>query len=367
MKRAQLNEEQCWQAVENRDAQRDGAFFYGVLTTGVYCKPSCPSRRAKRENVKFYATSAEAEADGLRACLRCRPLIAAKDDPWAARIRKVCRYIEQHIEQDSDELLTLADFSREAQTDSFQLQRKFKAIVGVSPKQYLDDLRLQKFKTALRTEKNEGVTAAIYEAGYSSSSRLYEKTDTRLGMTPMEYRAGGRGVEITWSAAKTPLGLMMVGATDRGLCFVQFGEDAAELRATLEREYPNAALKPMAEPAAPEFTEWMGALNRYLAGEEEDLRLPVHVRATAFQLKVWKYLQAIPKGSVESYQEVARGVGQPRAARAVARACASNHVAIVIPCHRVIRGNGELGGYRWGMERKRVLIDTERKKRNSVL
>jgi AraC family transcriptional regulator, regulatory protein of adaptative response / methylated-DNA-[protein]-cysteine methyltransferase len=354
-----LDPERCWQAMQDRDAQQDGNFFYGVMTTGVYCRPSCSSRRPKRENVKFYATAAEAERDGLRPCLRCRPLATVNADPWAQRIREICQYIEQH----ADEPLSLADLALRANLSPYHLQRGFKAIVGVSPKQYLDNCRMQNFKTLLRKGKNEGVTGAMYEAGFGSSSRLYERADTRLGMTPMEYRNGGRGIEIAYGAAKTPLGTMMVGATDRGLCFVQFRDSAAALRKELGAEYPEARLIPMADPPPRAFREWMAALNRYLEGQELDLRLPVHIRATAFQMKVWKYLQSIPYGSVQSYQEVAEGIGEPRAARAVARACASNRVALAIPCHRVIRGTGELGGYRWGLERKRVLIDNERKAR----
>jgi AraC family transcriptional regulator of adaptative response/methylated-DNA-[protein]-cysteine methyltransferase len=212
----------------------------------------------------------------------------------------------------------------------------------------------------LRRPEEHQVTGAIFEAGYGSLSRLYERVDTRLGMTPMEYRAGGHGVEITYATAATPLGLMMVGATDRGVCFVQFGERQSPLRTALIAEYPHARIRRAPEPAPPQFTAWVDALNRYLSGVDIDPQLPVHVRATAFQLKVWTYLQSIPAGTVQSYQEVAAAVGQPSAARAVASACAANHAAIVIPCHRVIRGTGELGGYKWGLVRKRTLLDRER-------
>ena len=350
-----IDPEQCWEAVRSRDARQDGTFYYGVTTTGVFCRPSCPARPPKRENVRFYATPREAERDGLRACLRCHPLAMLNADPWAERIQALCRYIEQH----ADVRLTLADLSREAGISPYHLLRSFKAIVGVTPKQYQDHCRMKKFKRVLR--EGEDVTGAIYEAGFGSPSRLYEKADTRLGMTPMEYRAAGRGVSITYGTAETPLGRMMVGATDRGLCFVQFGESAKKLLEELRAEYPEARLTPMAEPAPPGFREWMAALNRYLRGEEPDARLPLHIRGTAFQMKVWKYLQSIPSGKVESYSEVAAGIGKPGAARAVARACASNTVALAIPCHRVIRGTGELGGYRWGLERKRTIIDLERR------
>src|SRR5579872_3316090 len=227
-----IDSERCWEAVRSRDALQDGMFFYGVMTTGVFCRPSCPARPPKRENVRFYATPLEAERDGLRACLRCHPLALLDADPWTERVRALCRYIEQR----SDARLSLADLSREAGLSPYHLQRSFKAIVGVTPKQFQDDCRMKKFKRVLR--EGEDVTGAIYEAGFGSPSRLYEKADTQLGMTPMEYRAGGRGVSITYGRAETPLGLMMVGATDRGLCFVQFGDSASDLLKELKAEYP---------------------------------------------------------------------------------------------------------------------------------
>lgn len=359
---APLDETRYWEAVQNRDRHYDGVFFYGVLTTGVYCRPGCPARAPKRQNVRFYRTQAEAEKQGLRPCLRCRPEGPLPADVQAARIRDLCRYMEQH----ADEPLTLAHLGREAGLSPFHLQRTFKNIVGVSPRQYLEGCRVRNFKSVLRDGTSRGVTEAIYDSGFGSLSRLYEKADIRLGMTPMEYRAGGRGLEITYGASKTPLGLMMVGATDRGLCFVQFGEDVEALYQALAMEYPEARVRPIPDPPPAEFAQWMDALNRHLSGQCPDLPLPLHVRATAFQMKVWRYLQSIPYGSVQSYREVAKGLGEPRAARAVARACASNRIALAIPCHRVIRGTGELGGYRWGLERKRVLLDNERKARASA-
>ena len=350
-----LDLELCWQAVVSRDASQDGAFYYGVMTTGVFCRPGCSARQPKRQNVRFYATTGEAERDGLRACLKCHPLALTAADPLAGRIRGLCDYIDRH----ADAALTLAALGKQAGMSSFHLQRAFRAIVGVSPKQYVDAARMKRFQALLREPKGLDVTASIFEAGYGSLSRVYEKTDGRLGMTPMEYREGGRGVEISWAASETPVGLMLVGATDRGLAFIQFGDTEAALLRALEDQYPRATIRPMGEPSA-EFLEWMAGLNRYLAGHESNLRLPVHVRVTSFQLTVWKYLQRIPAGAVNSYSEVAAAIGQPKAARAVARACASNSVAIAIPCHRVIRGTGELGGYRWGLARKRTLLDTER-------
>ncbi len=351
------NVEQFWEAVQKRDSGADGTFYYGVVTTGVFCRPGCPGRTPNRENVRFYTTPADAERDGLRACLRCRPLALTGADPWADRIAGLVRYIERH----AGEAISLADLSREAGLSPYHLQRSFRAILGVTPKQYLDNQRVEQFKASLRNDTGRDVTAAIYDAGYGSSSRLYEKADTRLGMTPMEYRSGGRGIEITHTAVETRLGWMVLGATDRGLCFLQFGDEPGALRTAMFAEYPEARFSSMPEPAPVDFEAWMARLHRYLDGQERDLRLPVHVSATAFQLKVWRYLQSIPSGSVQSYSEVAQGIGQPTAVRAVASACAGNRVALAIPCHRVIRGSGELGGYRWGLERKRVLIDTERR------
>lgn len=350
-----LDADRCWQAVVSRDASQSGAFWYGVMTTGVFCRPGCAARQPKRENVRFYATTAEAERDGLRACRKCHPLAAAGSDPLSARIRKLCEYMDRNPEVP----LTLAAMGERVKLSPSHLQRVFKAIVGVSPKQYLDGARMRGFKELLREPGGLGVTDSIFEAGYGSLSRVYEKTDGRLGMTPMKYREGGKGVEISWVVAATPLGLMLVAATDRGLCFIQFGEDAAPLLAALEAQYPKATIRPMQEHSE-QFTEWMAGLNRHLEGHTPDLHLPVHVRATAFQLTVWAYLQTIPAGAVNSYREVAEAIGQPKAARAVARACASNSVAIAIPCHRVIRGTGELGGYRWGLARKRTLLAAER-------
>jgi AraC family transcriptional regulator of adaptative response/methylated-DNA-[protein]-cysteine methyltransferase len=241
----------------------------------------------------------------------------------------------------------------------FYFLRAFKKVIGLTPKQFIDAHRLQSFRHELR--KNSSVTNAIYEAGFGSSSRVYERVDTRLGMTPAEYRSAGEKVTISYVCVDSVLGRMMIGATDRGLCFVQFAASDEELLAMLRAEYSAARCEPMQEPFAPEFENWMTALREHLDGQQPRLDLPVDVRATAFQMKVWQYLQSIPYGSVQSYAEVAAGLGQPTATRAVARACAQNRVALAIPCHRVIRGTGELGGYRWGLERKRVLIDLERR------
>jgi AraC family transcriptional regulator, regulatory protein of adaptative response / methylated-DNA-[protein]-cysteine methyltransferase len=350
-----INGRQCWEAFRRRDRSFDGIFYVGVLSTGVYCRPSCPARRPVRNNVRFYITAKAAESDGLRACLRCRP--QEEKDPKAARIHELCRYIEAH----TGEPLTLEDLASHAGLSRFHLQRTFKAVVGLTPKQYLDACRLESLKGALKQSGN--VTRAVYEAGFGSASRVYERADSRLGMTPGEYRRGGTKrdapLAVTYATAESPLGLLMLAATDRGLCFVQFGESAEGLLERLRKEYPEARLEPMGKPPSPEFGRWMDALNGYLAKQQPDLNLPVDVRATAFQMRVWNYLRTIPSGETRSYGEVAAAIGQPSATRAVARACAANPAALAIPCHRVIRGSGELGGYRWGAGRKRELLEIE--------
>jgi len=344
-----LSDTECWNAILARDRNFDGRFFFGVVTTGVYCRPSCPSRHALRRNVRFFRLPAEAEQAGLRPCLRCRPLV----DP-SAQIQDLCRYLDEHS-GDRPDLATLA---ARAGLSRLHLQRTFKAAVGLTPRQYLEARRVGRLKTHLRQAKD--VTAAVYEAGFGSSSRVYERADTRLGMTPKQYRQGGAGIAITHVTVESPFGLVTMGATDRGLCFVQFGETEQQLLDALRREYPSAALEPMRHPAPAGFRRWMASLTAYLAGTSRALDLPLDIRATVFQMRVWDYLRSIPYGQVQSYGDVAAGIGKPSAVRAVARACAANRVALVIPCHRVIRGNGAAGGYRWGLERKQALLDRER-------
>lgn len=275
-------------------------------------------------------------------------------DAHAAAMGRLCDYIEENVER----TLTLDELAERADLSPTYLQRLFKSIVGVSPKHYADACRLRMLKSELRTSKD--VAQAVYGAGFGSSSRVYERADTRLGMTPGQYRRGGPGIAVTYATIESDFGLLLLGATDRGICFLQFGESLEGLLAELRREYPAASFEPMREPRAAEFAHWAHALNRYMEGEGTHLELPLDVRATAFQMKVWTYLQSIPRGQVQSYGEVAAGIGQRHAARAVGRACATNRVALIIPCHRVIRGCGELGEYRWGLTRKRALLDAER-------
>ncbi len=303
-----LDAQTCWTAVANRDGSQDGKFYFGVITTGVYCRPSCPARRPLRKNVRFYATPEAAERDGLRPCLRCRPLATQAEGPQSARIRVLCSYIRRNA--DSGTPLSLKDLSRKAGLSPFHLLRSFKASTGLTPRQYLEACRMDSFKDQLRT--GASVTEAIYGAGFGSSSRVYERADTRLGMTPAEYRAGGKGVCISFATAESPVGLMMVAATDRGLCFVQFGESRRELLEKLREEYPAAVIDEMPQPHPEQFRRWMDALSRRLSGDPSQLDLPMDIRATTFQWKVWRYLQSIPYGEVRTYSEVAAAVGTPK-------------------------------------------------------
>ncbi len=270
------------------------------------------------------------------------------------RAWRIAAYIERNLEGD----LTLARLSREAGVSRFHLQKSFKAALGVTPKQYVEACRLRSLKRNLRA--GDDVLAAAFGAGFGSASRVYERVDTRLGMTPAEYRKGAASVGITHATVETSLGLLMIGATDRGVCFVAFGESVAELERELRREFLGAEFNAVAHPWPEPLREWIEALELHLKGVRSRLDLPLEVRATAFQMRVWSYLQSIPYGETRSYEQVARGIGKPRAARAVAQACAENRVALAIPCHRVIRSSGEPGGYKWGLERKKELLRTER-------
>ena len=344
-----LQEEQYWQAVLARDPQAESAFVYGVRSTGIYCRPTCPSRRPQRAQVVFFVQPAAAEQEGFRACKRCRPGGATDPDPSVELVQRACRYIEDHL----DEPLTLAALGEQVSLSEHYFQRTFKRIMGITPHQYTDARRLERLKTQLK--EGDTVTGAIYEAGYGSSSRLYERAPAQLGMTPAAYRRGGAGLAITYTIMDSPLGRVLVGATERGVCAVSLGDLDADLEAALGREYPAATIQ--RDDTA--LGAWAAALLRHLRGEQPHLDLPLDVQATAFQWRVWETLRAIPYGETLAYGEVARRIGQPTAARAVAAACATNPVAVVIPCHRVVGAHGALGGYRWGVARKRLLLAQE--------
>jgi AraC family transcriptional regulator of adaptative response/methylated-DNA-[protein]-cysteine methyltransferase len=339
----------AWRAVLARDARFDGRLVYAVRSTGVYCRPSCASRRPLRRNVLFFAAPDHAERAGYRACRRCRP--SSPERPWpAGLVDRVRRYIETNL----DEPITLQALGEEVGLSPAHVQRTFKRATGVSPREYAESLRIERFKS--RVKEGDSVTMATYEAGFGSSSRLYEKAATRLGMTPAAYRHGGRGMRIRFTTVASPLGRLLVAATERGLCAVTLGDEDARLEDALRREYPAAEI----ERAAAGLDDAVRAVVSRLEGAAGAADVPLDIRPTAFQRRVWKALQEIPAGETRSYREVAAAIGRPSAARAVARACATNPVAVVIPCHRVVREGGDLGGYRWGAHRKRRLLDHER-------
>lgn len=345
----EIRPEEAWAAVLARDPRFDGCFVYAVASTGVFCRPVCPSRRPHRRNVSFFATPDAAAAAGFRPCRRCRPA-AGDPSPALRAVERARVYLDEHPE----ERVTLERLARVAHLSPTHLQRTFKRLVGVSPREYAAARRAERLREGLRGGKS--VSRASFDAGYGSSSRVYEQGAERLGMTPAAYRRGGRGMRVRFSIVESPLGRLMVAATERGVCAVTLGEDDAELEAALRRELPNADLR----RADSDLEAWTQRVVAHLANAAEPLELPLDVRATAFQLRVWSALREIPAGSTASYGEVAERIGAPSAARAVARACASNPVALVIPCHRVVRGDGGLGGYRWGTERKRRLLEAER-------
>ena len=347
-----LSDDQAWAAVLGKDRGFDGRLFYGVSSTGVYCRPSCPSRRPSRHNATFFTEPAQAERAGYRPCLRCDPRGQRVDTP-PAPIGRARDYLDRHF----DEPIKLDALGREVGMSPHHLQRTFKKAYGLSPKEYQDVLRLQRLKSELRT--GGSVTAAIHEAGYGSASRVYEKSDAHLGMSPGAYRRGGRGMTIRFDTAESPLGRLLVAATERGVCAVALGDDDASLEAGLRAEYPVAGI----ERSRDGLAGWLDDFVKYLAGGGELASIPIDVQGTAFQKRVWDALRAIPSGEKRSYAQVAAAIGQPTAARAVARACATNRVALAIPCHRVVRGGGGLGGYRWGVDRKYTLLAQEVRRR----
>ncbi len=344
--------EQRWHAVESRDVRYDGAFVYAVHSTGIFCRPSCPSRRPRRRNVEFFPVPEAAERAGYRACRRCRPGEARPRDPQVDMVRSVCRYIDGGEAENGAP--TLAQLGAQVGVSPHHLQRTFKRVMGISPRQFADARRLGRFKAGLR--RGEPIAGAMYEAGYGSSSRLYERAPGQLGMTPATYAKGGRGARIRFGIVDSSLGRLLVGATERGVCAVYLWDEDKELVAVLRDEYPHAEIAHDAEGVG----RWADALVRHLAGAEPRLELPLDIRATAFQWRVWQELREIPLGETRSYGEIAARLGKPGAQRAVGRACATNPVSIVVPCHRAVRQDGSLGGYRWGLERKEALLERAR-------
>ncbi len=338
-----------WQAVLSRDSGSDGAFVFAVRSTGIYCKPSCPARRPRRENVVFFSLAKAAEEAGFRACQRCRPQEAALSNPQVELVQRICRYIEIH----SEEPLTLATLSKQMYVSPYHLQRIFKRVVGVTPRQYIQAQRIEHLK--MQIKEGEAVTQALYDVGYGSSSRLYEQAPEQLGMTPTTYRDGGKGMHIHYTIVDCPLGCLLVAATERGICAVQLGDSDAGLASTLSEEYPAATI----QRDGANLGQEVDAILRHLNGEQPHLDLPLDIQATAFQRRVWEELRAIPYGKTRSYSKIAQSLGDSKKARAVAQACAANPVALIIPCHRVVHEDGTRGGYHWGVERKQRLLAQE--------
>lgn len=339
-----------WLAIQARDAGFDGLFYYGVRTTGVFCRPACPSRRPRRANVSYFALPEAARAAGFRACLRCRPDGLSPRDPQAELVQSVCRLIERAAEERPN----LEAVGEQLKLSRSHLQRLFKKLMGITPREYAEALRIDRFKGGVR--EGRSVADAMYEAGYGSSSRLYEKASAQLGMTPATYRKGGRGMNISYTIAESPLGLLLVAATERGVCSVQLGDSAEELAGDLRAEFPQADVRDDEGGLRPQVQ----TLLDYLGGQRPHPDLPLDVQGTAFQKMVWEELRRIPSGRTASYGEIAGRIGRPTAARAVARACATNPVALVTPCHRVVGGDGSVSGYRWGVARKQKLLERER-------
>ncbi len=345
-----LSDDEKWKAVLSRNDNFDGAFVFAVRSTAIYCRPSCPARRPGKENVVFFPGSIEAEQSGFRPCHRCQPR-AAGPSPKAKLVDQACKYVEANLQQK----LTLAILSRQVGLSPYHFQRTFKRVLGISPRQYVRARRLAKMKQFLRN--GETVNNSLYNAGFSSRSRVYENVPGGFGVNPGEFRRGGEGLQIRYSIIDSPLGRLLVAATERGVCGVCIGDSDAFVERSLAEDYPSAILDRSDEG----MKEWTGAFAKYFDGKHLALNLPLDVKATAFQSRVWKVIQSIPFGKTTTYSQIARELGEPDASRAVARACATNPVALVIPCHRVIGKDGGLHGYRWGKKRKEALLRLEQR------
>ncbi len=360
----QTFEDELWQAVITKDARYDGQFVFAVKSTHIYCRPSCPSRRPHRERVTFYSLPEAAEHAGFRACLRCHPKRARVLDPQIEMVQAVCRYIDSRDSSDSSdssdgESFKLSDLAARTGVSLFHLQRTFKSLMGISPRQYLEAKRFGNFKARVR--EGAPVTAALYDAGFNSSSRVYENAADELGMTPATYGRGGRGINIKFTIRDSPLGRLLVAITERGVCSVTMGDRDSALEKALREEFSEAQIE--LDDAA--LRQTVSSVLKHLEAKQPHLDLPLDIRATAFQRQVWEKLRAIPYGQTVSYKDVASAIGKPGAVRAVGHACATNPVALMIPCHRVVREDKTLGGYRWGMHRKKKLLEQEKRSTDS--
>lgn len=356
MKISSANTDVFWQAVEKKDARFNGTFFFAVRTTGIYCKPSCAARTPKRQNVRFFDTPKRAEKEGFRACQRCKPANETQHNPQVDMILKVCQLIEDGI-SGGEENVSLEFLGEKLNISPHHLQRTFKSILGITPKQYATALKIKNFKEQVK--RGDDVTGAMYDAGFGSSRALYEKAADNLGMTPAAYKSKGKGMSITYTVADCDLGKMLVAKTERGICSVTFGDSEETLVGELEKEFAAAHI----DQDTRGLNEAVTAILRLLDGKEKRFTLPLDVQATAFQLQVWEALKKIPYGETRSYKQVAESLDRPSAVRAVARACATNPVALITPCHRVVRENGDISGYRWGIERKKEILKREASKK----
>jgi AraC family transcriptional regulator of adaptative response/methylated-DNA-[protein]-cysteine methyltransferase len=338
-----------WRAVVARDARVDGLFVYAVRSTGIYCRPSCVSRRPRPEHVVFFSSPINAEDAGFRACKRCHPRAAAPADPWIEKVSRACDHLAR-----AGRVVTLADLTARVGGSSYHLHRNFKRLVGLTPREYAEGCRLARVKQRMRG--GDRVTTALFSAGYGSSRGFYEGAAPKLGMLPSTYRAGGTHMHIQYAIVDSALGRLLVAATDRGVCSVAMAASDEELKRNLRREYPAATIASASASLGP----WVREILERLEGRKPRKDLPLDVRATAFQWQVWRALAEIPRGDTRTYSEVATAIGRPHAARAVGRACATNPVAVAIPCHRVVAISGALTGYRWGMARKKALLASER-------
>ena len=346
-----LDEDALWDFCMSSDTSMDGVFFVAVRTTGIYCRPSCSARKPKRENVTFFADIAAAEAAGFRACKRCHPRLSTTDGA-AALVHQACELLE---DDESGEPLSVPQVARRLGVTQAQLQRTFKRALGVTPRQYAEARRLARLKGGLR--EGLSVTDAMYDAGYSSSSRLYESAGDQMGMTPATYRRGGRGMRIRYTIVGSPLGRMLVAGTDRGVCAVHIADNDAELGVALRGEFSEATI----EPDEDNLQAYVDQILQHLAGVRPRMDIPLDIQGTAFQMRVWRAISDIAYGGTKSYGDVAVAIGQPGASRAVGNACNKNPVPVIIPCHRVVASHGKLGGYGLGIERKVRLLDTERR------
>lgn len=346
----QTNSDPRWAAVVARDGRADGQFVYAVSSTGVYCRPSCGARTAKAQNVSFYLNAQHAEQAGFRPCKRCKPEQAALAERHAALIADLCRQIDSAATAPS-----LEQLAQQAKMSRYHLQRLFKKLTGVTPKAYATAQRAQKLREQLGAAGS--VTEAIYAAGYNANSRFYAEADDVLGMSVKRYRAGGAGTRIRFAVGQCSLGAILVAASERGVCAILMGDAPDELLVDLQQRFPRAELI----GAEQDFERWVATVVGFVEAPQRGLDLPLDVRGTVFQQRVWQALREIPAGSTVSYSGLAQLMGAPKSARAVAQACAANALAVAIPCHRVVRNDGGLSGYRWGVERKRALLEREAK------